>query len=101
MSEYWNGGKNRSTKESELLSKFIYDVEHADYETKSRWMDENKTSWKPIENVRLERSDDMLMWYLWKRFDDQARSFFKAVPSLHLDKETIYRVLDAQSWACI
>lgn len=83
------------------LAEEIYEIEHADYKTRKEWLDNGVTSWTLSGNVTLQRSDDYLMWYLWKAFPGHEDSFFKAVPMMGYDKKRIREILDAQLWECI
>ena len=88
-------------KKSYKLADEIYEIENADFKQVKEWRQNGVVSWKLSDDVQLTHSADYMMWYLWKSYPDQARSFFKAVPSMHYDKERIRQMLDAQMWVCI
>ena len=88
-------------KESRILAQKIYEIEHADANQWYFWCKEEVKSWIIAQDIRLELSEDYMMFYLWKRFPDQARAFFKAVPKMRYDVDQIESILKAQAWICI
>lgn len=93
---------NVITAEAEhvLLAENLVFIESRDYKTWAKWHKEGKTKWELGNGVIAERSKDTLVWYLWKTYPDQARTFLKVVPTDM--PEHIYRtLLEAQPWVCI
>lgn len=93
--------KRKRKKESKFLAKKIYDIEHAHWKVRRDWLKNNVSSWELTDNIFLHESEDCMMWYLWLNRDDQARSFFKAVPKMFLTMKSIRDILKAQPWVCI
>ena len=88
--------ERRRKKECYVLAKKIHEIEE-DF-----WNNiVGKDKWKLTENVTLEQSNDKMMWYLWKRFPDQVRSFWKCVPATDLPEKNIAKILIQQYWECI
>ena len=93
---------NPLSEDSMQLAEQIHNIENADFKTVQQWIAEDKKSWKIGNHVTLKKSNDCMMWYLWFPVWYKAnRSYFKAVPKLHLNKREIKKILDAQSWAYI
>lgn len=88
-------------KESRILAEKVYDIEHANYRQQKEWQEQGVTKHKLTDNVYMEKSDDHMVWYLWKTFPDQARLFCKVVPSFHLYADSIESILKSQGWVCI
>ena len=85
---------------SQKIAEEIYALEHDIDVYKEVILQENKS--KYIGNgITIKKSEDCLIWYLWRHYDDQVRVFFKAVPALHYSKGEIEGILDAQKWVCI
>ena len=89
------------SNESRILAKKVYEIENANYKQKREWRDQGKKAFKIADDVYTEKSEDHMVWYLWKTFPDQARLFCKVVPAFYLYPESIERILDAQGWVCI
>ncbi len=93
--------KTWESTESGRLALGIYDVERADFRTRRYWYHYGITKWELSDNVRLEISEDDLMWYLFKYDDDEDETYFKAVPKMYYDVSEIDKVLSAQHWCCV
>lgn len=89
------------SNESRVLAKKVYEIENANYKQKREWHEKGVTTFKLAEDVYMNKSDDHMVWYLWKRFPDQAREFCKIVPAFFLYPDTIEKILNAQGWVCI
>lgn len=85
-------------EEARQLAEKIYEIENSFYKKAS---ETDKCHWRLTDSIKMELSEDHLMFYLWKRFPDQARSFFKAVPRMFYSVEKIEKMLKIQSWVCI
>lgn len=89
---------------NELLAEKIYKIENARFKLKQEkeWRKVNVEVWKLTDNIRLEKSEDGMCWYLWKYNSLKCDyGFFKVIPKLHCSKKTIEKMLDAQSWVWI
>ena len=84
--------------ESAVLAKKIYEIENSFYKKES---EADKCCWQLTNSIKMELSEDHMMFYLWKQFPDQARSFFKAVPRMFYSVDKIEKMLKIQSWVCI
>ena len=87
--------------ESRVLAKKVYEIENANYRQQKEWREQGITKHKLADNVYMEKSDDHMMWYLWKNLPDKARQFCKVVPAFHFYPITITRILKSQPWVCI
>ncbi len=86
-----------------LLARKIYEIENADWKQQREWAREGVKSWKLTDDVRLETSNDKMMWYLWA-FDNEYRDSmdgFKAVPKMHFSCRMIEKLLKDQPWVHI
>lgn len=72
-----------------------------DYESAYRRDPEVKATGALSDSITIRLSDDAMMWYLWMSNSDQTEKFFKAVPALQYNYESIYNMLQAQRWVCI
>lgn len=107
--KWWRGNYfSLRDSESERLAKQIHNIEHAKFRCRRAWNVNDKSRWDLLDNngnigeIWLEKSGDCMMWYLWKRYSDQARHFWKCVPADHcMTVREIERFLNAQSWTCI
>ena len=84
--------------ETAALAEKIFEIERSYHKSASN-ADTNK--WKLNDSVIMEISDDHMVFYLWKRFPDQARSFLKVVPRMMYQVNRIEKILDAQVWVCV
>ena len=59
-------------------------------------------SWKEKihDKLWIELSNDMDTWFIWKRYSDQARPFFKTIPKKLLSFREIEKMLSNQPWIC-
>lgn len=87
--------------ESEVLAQEIFDIENADIKTRSEWIRDNVLHWHLSNNVRLEMSNDRMMWYLLKSYPNDIRYFFKAVPKFQYSVTAINVILATQAWKCL
>lgn len=92
---------NMINNESKILAEKVYEIESANYRQKKEWREQGITKHLISENVYMEKSDDHMMWYLWKFRSTERRELFKAVPALSLYPNTIEKILKAQPWVCI
>lgn len=57
------------------------------------------------DNLWIELSKDLnglAVWYIWKRYSDQARPFFKTVTKDYtLSRREIEKILSNQGWICV
>lgn len=88
-------------RESEDLAEKVYEIQNANFRQVREWYTNGVKRWRLSESVWMEKSEDHMMWYLWKSMPDQAREFFKAVPAMHFYPDRIAKVLDAQPWVCV
>lgn len=84
--------------ETAALAEKIFEIERS-YNKSVSNADTNK--WKLNDSVIMEISDDHMVFYLWKRFPDQARFFLKVVPRMMYQVNRIEKILDAQVWVCV
>ena len=94
-------GKSKRRIEAMSLAQKIYEIENADWRTKRDWLMEGKTVWELAEGITMQRSEDCMVWYVWRTYDDQAREFCKFIPASYLPQNTIERLLYDQPWECI
>ena len=87
--------------ESRILAEKVYEIENANYRQQKEWREHGVTKHKLTDNVYMEKSDDHMMWYLWKFSPVERREKCKVVPSFHLYPESIERILKSQGWVCI
>lgn len=96
-------------RESEMIAKKIYEHEHDDWKKLAAWRRDEfecrkQGKHKSIyisDDIEIQISDDWMCWYVWKRFKDQARPFYKVVKVEMLSNISIEAMLDAQIWSCI
>ena len=88
-------------KESRILAKNVYEIENANYRQQKEWRDQGITKHKLADNVYMEKSDDHMMWYLWKFSPVERREKCKVVPAFHFYPRTIEKILKSQPWVCI
>ena len=88
-------------KESRILAKKLYEIENADYRQQREWREKGITRHMISDDVYMEKSDDHMMWYLWKFRATERRELCKAVPAFHFYPDTIEKILKAQPWVCI
>lgn len=106
MNKKWLGFFRGRKVESARLAKQIHDIENAKFRCRKAWALHDRTRWDLLDandnvgKIWLEVSDDCMVWYLWRRYPDQARLFCKCVPKANLDVIVIERVLNAQPWTC-
>ena len=84
--------------ESFLLAQKIYEIQVANWKIKKQWTLENKTEWVLQDGVKLESSEDKLMWYVWRSDKCDDEWFFKAVPRMSYSPDEIEKILKAQPW---
>lgn len=93
------------SKESTFLAEKIYEIENMTLrQVKEKNLDKSfliQDSYSLDENITLTRSSDYMVWYIWKTYPDQARSFFKVVPQVNYPKEKIAELLNIQAWVCV
>ena len=98
------GDKTRKSKrwvEAIFLAQKIYEIENAGWRTRRDWLMEGKTVWELAEGITMQRSEDCMVWYVWRTYDDQAREFCKSIPAFSLRQNTLERLLYDQPWVCI
>jgi len=98
------GEKTRKSKryiEAISLAQKISEIQKADWSTKSDWHKNGVTEWKLTEGIRMEYSDDHMAIYVWRRYNDQARSFCKILPAFLDYPDDIEPLLYDQPWVCI
>ena len=88
-------------KESRMLAEKVYEIESANYRQIKEWREQGITKHLISDHVYLEKSDDRMMWYLWKFSPVERRELCKAVPALHFYPKTIEKILKSQPWVCI
>ena len=94
-------------REAGKLARQIHGIENAKFRCRKSWLVNERGNWDLLDaenkvgDIWASQSEDSMMWYLWKRYDDQARLFWKCVPRMHLAVGEIERILKAQSWICI
>lgn len=71
------------------------------YELAYRRNPEVKATGVLSNSITIQLSNDAMMWYLWMSSSDQTEKFFKAVPALQYNYESIYNMLQSQRWVCI
>lgn len=71
------------------------------YESAYRRDPEVKATGTLSDSITIQLSDDAMMWYLWMSSSDKTEKFFKAVPALQYNYESIYNMLQAQRWVCV
>lgn len=87
---------------NQLIAEKIYEIENAGFKQIKEWRKQNITRHKLTDDIYMERSDDCIMWYLWKYNPDKGEyGYFKCVPKLYHTKDTIKKILEAQSWCWI
>ena len=87
--------------EAKALARAIYEIEHADWETRKAWRIEGKRNWDLADGIWMSQSDDCMCWHLWREYDDQARQFCKIIPAFYYYEDTLEKLLYSQPWVCI
>lgn len=89
----------------QYLANRIYEIEHADWKQQLEWSEAGVHSWKIARDIRVEKSDDHMMWYLWwtdNKYHYGDVVLWKCVPRISdLDVRQITAILKAQPWVCI
>ena len=87
---------------NQLIAEKIYEIENAHWKQKKEWAIQKVSRWRLTDDITMERSDDCIMWYLWKYNPDKCEnSWLKCIPRLGYDKAAIETMLDAQHWVWI
>lgn len=87
---------------NQLIAERIYEIENAGSKQRKEWREQNLTRHKLTDDIYMTRSEDCIMWYLWKYNPDKCEyGYFKCVPSLYYGKDAIEKLLEAQSWCWI
>lgn len=87
---------------NQLIAEKIYEIENAHWKQIKEWHQNNINRWKITDKIYIEVSNDFMCWYLWKYDDGKCEyGFFKVIPKVHCDKETIEKILNAQCWVWI
>lgn len=84
--------------ESYLLAQKIYEIQNANWKSTKQWILENRKEWVLADGVRLEQSEDLLVWYVWKLSYWGDEECFKAVPRMGYYPDEIERILKSQAW---
>lgn len=93
---------DRMKENNQLLAEKIYEIENAHWKQIKEWRQNDVTKWKITDKIYVEVSDDCMCWHLWKYDDGKCEyGFFKVVPKMHYDKNTIEEMLNAQHWVWI
>ena len=84
------------------MAEEIYDIEHAPFSVRKEWILEHKECWELSGNIYMTKSENCMVWNLWKYYDDQPEAFWKCVPiSGTNSKKDIENIIKAQVWLCI
>lgn len=87
---------------NQLLAEKIYEIENADFKQVKQWHKDGVKSWALTEDIRMEKSEDCMCWYLWKYNEDKCEfGYFKVIPRMYYDKRSIEKMLSAQHWVWI
>ena len=87
---------------NQLIAEKIYEIENAHSKQMKEWIKQNVTRHKLTYDIYMEKSDDCMMWYLWKYDPGKCEyGYFKCVPKMHYQKDVIERILEAQHWCWI